>query len=51
MHISNTSVQLENWKRRKRFEDDVWGKNWEAPMRNRVPLTNNPPIWELKVEV
>lgn len=51
LHISNTSAQLENWKRRKRFEDDVWGKNWEAPMRNRVPLTNNPPIWELKVEV
>lgn len=36
---------------REGFEDDVWGRNWEVLRENWVPLTNNPFIWELKVEV
>lgn len=54
LHTSSASAQLENGERqfiREGFEDDVWGRNWEVLRGNKAPLTNNPLIWELKVEV
>lgn len=54
LHTSGASAQLENEEKqfiREGFEDDDWGRNWEALMGNGVPLANNPFIWELKMEV
>ncbi len=50
------ATQVHSWKTVKSssqggIQDDVWGRNWKALMGNRVPLANNPSIWEVKMEV